>query len=773
MSNFKSEFFKSAEDLSQAKDDAVQGMSTKKERLDIIRKFSNGLATLTPEEAKKLGRKEITNHLTTYSNLLQQASMFESMATGTNALLDIIVSTGDLEADTVIGQRMAKILNEGAIHHQNRFQGFWKTVSGEIVVTGGPPVVWPAKYGYLPEVSVDMIFPKGTGLRAGDVTYAFEPKEFTMSELKKLLKSVSGKKGHSHDAECIRALMKALKKQIADRTSVGEGFSENEKTESTRTTEGSKHDTIPAWAYYEVKFRDDGTSFVSKTIFTDAAQTSSLDDSDVGVSGSVDYDKDDDENQDGSSRIISYFEEAYSDAAAWIYLVCIDSEIGGVKNVDTCRGLAELMYPSGTEMETLLNLLLEGDKERAKPKYQAGSSAKVDDILGWDIQNTNMVPDGVTAFEMPTNAQQLQTPFAMLDRNAARLTGSPVSNSAQGGELRVQQQERMQSNSSVQANRISEATNHLDVILEIITWRILAGEVKAGTDGYQETMWCRAKLEEAGIDFKKLAEREHGRFKWIRVRAKRVIGNGDRQQQGETADWIMSNLQFVEPASRPILLRQAFMLKTGDPDLAEAAIRVPSVIMNQQRLIAENETDTIFRLAASGTSVSPQPDDIHQNHLNTHLLAAQGKLAQNDVRPWDMLDTLEFAALMTHISEHIQILISNPVSNYEGTRFLQPYEQLLQQSKPIFAEIAQREQEQQGQLTPKEQADLEIKMAELELKAQDLGIKWADMADLQRIRASRAALSNRNQYVKEIDSAKRFQLEKQKLDSAPKETKAS
>lgn len=770
--SFKSEFFNTAEDLSQAKDDALEGLSDRKKRLDIIRKFSNGMATMTMEEAKALGKKEIINHLTTYSKLTQQASMFESMITGTNSLLEIVVTTGNAEEDFVTGQRVAKILNEGAIHHQNRFQGFWKTVSGEIVMTGGPPIVWPAKYGYLPKVSVDMIFPKGTGLLAGDVTYAFEPMEFSMSDLKKLLKSVSGVEGHSHDVGCIRALMKTLKRQIKDRTTSGSGFSENEKTESTRKSDGQKHDVIPVWVYYEVKFRDDGTSFVSKTIFTDAAQTTALDDSEES-SNVRDYYNDDDHPDGGSSRIITYIEKAYEDASSWLYMACIDSEIGGEKNVDTCRGLAELMYPSGTEMESLLNLLLEGDKDRAKPKYQAGNSANVDEILQWNISNTNIVPVGVTPFEMPTNAQHLQTPFGMLDRNAASLTGSPVSNTPQGGELRVQQQERMQSNGSVQSNRMSEATNHLDTVLETITWKILAGKTKAGTDGYQETMWCRAKLKELGIDYEKLSEREHGRFKWIRVRAKRVIGNGDRQQQGETADWMMQNLQYVEPASRPMLLQRAFMLKTGDPDLAEAAIRVPQVILNQQRIIAENEADTIYSLAASGTSVSPQPDDIHQNHINSHLLRAQAKLAQNDLRPWDMLDALQFAALMTHVSEHIQILISNPISNYEGTQFLQPYAQLLQQAKPVYQEIAQQEEGNKNQLTPKEQADIELQMAKLQLEAQDKGMKWSDMEDIQRFRASRAAQSNRAQYVKEIESTKRFALEEKKIDSKPEPKKDS
>jgi hypothetical protein len=69
---FKSDLFETAQELVQAKNNAVTANRDRRDRLKDVRNFSNGLAMMTEEEAKKLGRKEITNHLTTYGKLLNQ-----------------------------------------------------------------------------------------------------------------------------------------------------------------------------------------------------------------------------------------------------------------------------------------------------------------------------------------------------------------------------------------------------------------------------------------------------------------------------------------------------------------------------------------------------------------------------------------------------------------------------------------------------------------------------------------------------------------------------
>lgn len=752
---FTSDIFDNVQQLVQAKDNARSANDQRRKRLKDVRNFSNGLAMMTEEEAKNLGRKEITNHLTTYGKLLSQEAMFASMVNGVPNLVEVIADTNDPERDTVMGQKMAKVLNETVLQRLGLLSAWWKKVSGELIIAGGVPVVHPAAYGWLPSAEIDMIFPAGTSIEPNGVTYAFNPIELNLDSLRKLYKA-SQHEGSSYHVETLKLLIDHLEEQIKEQITTSNGHG-SDRTEATRGEESYKLTTIPCWEFYEVRpYKEDGAKFecyVSKTLFCDPLQLPSLSTKKPLTSAEGKPD----------CRVIAHFEKAYEDASAFIYHVAVDAEIGGDKKIESLRGVAELVYPSGTEMENLLNLILEGDKIRARPKVRITNTANPDDVAKWNIEQDMFAPEGVEEMEFKTNNQHLQTPFGMLNTTAAIVAGGPVSNGPRGGELRTQALERQETNLGIQSNRVNTAYTALESILEVIVHRLLTSETKPGTPGYMDIMACRAKLEREVPEFTKLAEREYGRFKYLRIRARRVIGAGDRQTQVETADWMMSNLVSVEPAMRPTVLQQAFMLRTGDPDLAEAVVRPPKVILNQQRVIAENEFDTIVRRALVGLSISPQPDDIHHNHIETHFIDMQALLGKGELVQWDQVDALGFAAMTQHVGEHLTIIMSNPATNFEATRYLQTYQALIEASKPLVKQVQEAQQEAQQGLTPKEQAELELAVARLELDARALGIKEQDLADLQRIRAERSMLSKRSQFAREISDTDRRNLERVRI----------
>lgn len=751
---FTSDIFDDVQQLVQAKDNARYANDQRRKRLKDVRNFSNGLAMMTEDEAKKLGRKEITNHLTTYGKLLSQEAMFSSMVNGVPNLVEIIVDTNDPETDTVTGQKLAKIINETVLQRQGLFSALWKKVSGEIIMAGGVPVVHPAAYGWLPSAEIDMIFPAGTSIEPNGITYAFNPIELTLESLRKLHK-MSEHEGSSYHVETLKLLIDHLEEQIKQQITTANGHG-SDKTEAARGEESYKLMTIPCWEYYEVRpYQNEGAKYecyVSKTLFCDPTQLPSLSTKGLtSAKGEPDY------------RVLAHFEKAYEDASAFLYNVAIDAEIGGDKKIETLRGVAELVYPSGTEMENLLNLILEGDKIRARPKVRITNAANPDDVAKWNIEQDMFAPEGVEEMEFKTNNQHLQTPFGMLQTTAAIVAGGPVSNGPRGGELRQQAVERQETNLGIQSNRINTGYIALESILDVVVHRLLTSETKPGTPGYMDIMACRAKLEREIPEYRTLAEREYGRFKYLRVRARRVIGAGDRQTQVETADWMMQNLVSIEPAMRPTVLQQAFLLRTGDPDLAEVVVRPPKVILNQQRVIAENEFDTIVRRAMVGLAVSPQPDDIHHNHVETHFIDMQALLGKGELVGWDQIDALGFAAMTQHVGEHLTIIMSNPATNFEATRYLQTYQALIESSKPLVKQVQEAQQNQQQAMTPKEQAEVELAVARLELDARALGLKEQDLANLQRIRAERAMLSKRSQFAREISDADRRNIERARM----------
>ena len=747
---FNSEFFDTADELLFAKNDCWEVVRDRRDRLKTVRAFTNMMATMTDEEAEDLGREEITNHGLTYTAMLANETMFRSMTSVTNSLVEIIVDTDNMERDTVTGAKMSEAINRGAINHRGKFNSFWGRVSGEIVITGGAPVCMPEKFGWLPELRCDMLFPPETDLDSDEIPYAFDPTNLSFADLKRLQKTAEGTGGGIIDAESINSLLETLKDQYKNRGArVMENYQERSRPVRDEKHIG-KHITVPGWWYYEVRTKEDGSKKVSATLFVD---TTTLQPKSPRKDDSA-----------SSAVVIAHIDDAYKSADEWLHYAFVDSEIGGVKTIDSLRGVAELSYPSGSEMEELLNLMLEGDKLRARPRFTIGDGANPDDIKKFDAMRDLWVPKGVDLLKADGGSGSLQTPLFLLTQNAAGIAAAPVSNSPRGGELRTQALERQQNNAILLTNRLVEAFNHLDVILENVVERLLVGDIEPGCEGYHETMWVRAYLDRYNIPYKYLAQKEHGRFKYIRVRARRSIGNGDRQQQIETSDWLMSNIQHYAPAVRPLVIHQATILRTQDPDAADTLVNVPKPIINAQKITAENECATINRRAALGQILPVAADDIHQDHIPVHLLDMQAMIASHEIRPWDKRDVISFAGLTEHVGEHIKILLANPVTNPEAKVFLHDYQNLAQSAQRIVRDVEASSGSEQNALTPAEQAQLQLKMAQLELEGRKFGMKVEDTKKLWESRQSREMLARRNGLVKEVNEARRLDLDEKRVE---------
>jgi hypothetical protein len=371
--------------------------------------------------------------------------------------------------------------------------------------------------------------------------------------------------------------------------------------------------------------------------------------------------------------------------------------------------------------------------------------------------------------KMNGSSAMLMTPFSLLQQTAAGIAATGLSNGPRGGELRQQALERQQNNGMLQTNRLVEAYNHMDAVLETVVWRLLAGATKPGTEGYHETMWVRAYLDRYEIPYKELAKRTHGRFQYVRVRARRTVGNGDRVQQLDTADWLMSNIQAYEPGVRPRIIHQATVLRTQDPDAADSFVKVPQAIINAQKITAENEFDTIRRRAPLGQMLPVSLDDVHQDHIPIHLLDMQAMIATNEIRPWDKLDVITFAGAAEHTGEHVKILLSNPVTNAEGKALVQDYQNIVQAAQAITQGVQDQEQGQQGSgMTEKEKADFQLKMGRLQLDAQKFGASVKDKENLEENRQQRTALSQRQQYTRELQESQRLQIERERLEQQKK-----
>lgn len=754
MKDFKSEYFDTIDDLLAAKSSMESDMSQRRRRLRIIRQFSNGLATMSEAEAKTLGVTEIVNHLTTYKFLSQRKKRLEQSFTTTRTFVEIRIDTDNPEFDRMTGLRMTTAFNRGCLYDGGEFRGFIKALAGESQIAGGSPVVHQDKGGWAPRLATNMLFPKGCGLTAADVPYAMAPKSYTLADLEGLAKSIKGEDGVHTSKKAVEALIRILKKRPKGQATESGGFaldaSQKEKVGSVvEDNTATRNATIDAWWYYEVKTnRETGLQHVSGTFFTQEVNM-----------GSELADK-------TGPMVIAFFERLFETPGDWLHLVCMDMEIGGDVTLDSVRGVAEIMYPSASEIEVLLNLMIQGDKSRAKPKWQVESGAVADEVLAWDPDNDSVAPTGVVSMDMKGSSAPLLTPIQMLTGNAAGLAGGDVSNSPRGGELRQQALERQGNNTTMQFGDMADWTCQLEDIALTMVERTMVGEVRAGARGYHQIMWVRACLKKYNIPVDKLFKKEHGRLKYVTVRVRRVMGEGGIDSEKRASDFLMSLYSKIAPQNRPKVLQSAIAVETQDPDLAEDLVTIPLPVINSQKHIAESEYAVICYMAALGMPMTTSVDDVDMDHLPIHMLQMVSKISKHQKRPWDGFDVIEFTGLQRHAQDHLENMLGDKDTMQEGQQFIPQFQEIMQTAQALVAQVEEQEgqaQQQNGGMTEKERAEIELKAAAEHRKGVELGLKVEGNLSLEKQRIARQTQVSRQGYVRELSEAARLDIERKRL----------
>lgn len=758
---FDSEYFESVDELISEKDNLLRQSKRKRDRIKTVRAFTNGLATMTDEEAEELGRTEITNHLLGFRNIQQVETQNYSIYSSSNAMVEVKVDTDNPELDSKLTVIMTNVINQ-AIYEKGKFGNLWRSVAGELPIASVAPLMFDTKQGWCPRLASNMLFPKGTGYIAEDITYSFAPRELTVADLKKLSDSVAGTEGKFISKKDIDSMLEALREQIRlDSKAIASRDGDADELGASVTEEADiyqkeRKTTFNAWWYYEVAHDTNG-SYVSATLFTEACT--------IG-------------NTTIGETAIAFRKKAYDNPESWLHFIIADSEIGGVKSVDTAKGIAELTYNSDSDREELFNIIMEGTKERAKPKYQVESSADIDAVLQWNPSEDPFAPTGIAEFPVHAPTGDLFAPLELLGQNSAQLSAGMISNTGRGGESRNQTLERQQNTGAIVNNRIADVYKNLDMLLAEVVYRFLVSPTKKGSEGWQDIYWVRQQLDiqigqKIGLEWKHLAKKEFGRFNFLKIRAVRTIGEGDRSEQLEISNWLMGNITSFQPQVRPHIIHKATQAVTKDPDLADFLVRQPDIVLSSQRVVAENEYDTILRRAVLGELISPAVDDIHQDHMGVHLKDLQAHLSRHSVQPWTQADMLGFAGMVEHIGEHLQILLGNTDTIEEGKVYTKQLQEVVQSAEAVVKEVQEKEGNEQSQLTEKERIDLELKMGDQQLKARKLGLDTAVQEDLIKTRGARQAMIERNQYTREIESARRLSLEEQRIAEISKQTTAN
>tara|TARA_R110000851_G_scaffold39729_3_gene100699 strand:- start:2077 stop:4344 length:2268 start_codon:yes stop_codon:yes gene_type:complete len=685
----KSKYFSSLTELIYEKDRVKQKHEERRSREEIVLDFYNGKPIMSEGDAEDENLGDITNHLMGYSNMQTLETKLYSIWSTSNKIVDVDVLVGkDVEETERFSDMINHYLNK-AIFSTPRFGSFWRSVAGEIAISGRVACVYREDKDWCPSVQPNMMLPDSMGTDASEATYAFIPRDMTISDLENLLDDEPSEDDDEETKEIDAAIsdgtvtnnsvIKALIKTIEDNISTDNNDSNSTKTlkekrEATNTDKPITGDktSVTVWYYYETRYDSDAKSkVVDVTMFTEDFRST---------------------GEDPIQSIIAYLPAHYERTPSWMHLIVIDASIGGEKRFSTAKGIGEISYNSDVDAEEFLNRIMEGEKIRAVPRMRRREGGSVDELLGWNIHEDSIIPDSLESVKLE-GSSNLAGALSLLQRNSSSITGSSVSNTGQGQELRQQAVERQGNNASTQSSRISDLYKSLDILMAEITRRFFKGDIDGGSPGYNEIMWFRKMMKEKKVPIEQLASEEFGFFEKIEVKSVRSSTSGESDSDLRAAQMLMSNLGNYPPAVRPILIRRFTTLITGDPEFSDRLVELLPKITSAQRVTAESEFEQIARDATLGLTTPIGADDIHQEHAPTHIKHLAVIVQASEFAPWTRREALHFGAIQQHAQLHIDELLLNNTSLAEGQALSQEMANVVSQADGLLADLVAREGE--------------------------------------------------------------------------------
>lgn len=804
----ESDIFESVDSLIQAKSNTVTDNCNRIERREIVHAFTNMRDTLTEDERNEEGIEEVINFGTTFRSAQINIAPLESIVSGTDSVCEINVDFNDPNRDHFVGVDISNLANEWFFQSNEKFLQFWRTATGEGYLAGGGPAVFEEQdVGLFPDYNKNFLFPKGTNLDPDEMTYAFERKEFTLSQLQELVnRTDDDDKSVSKDS--LKSIMQEIKDQIQ-----GNSGSSSDQVEGVDLEKNSARDssysksTFEIWGYWEVRcYPDDysekskrGMKYVSHILFTDKCILGTTSDTKNGA----------------DIRSILFQEEiAFDDPTSWLVMLIFDEEIGGHKTVDTLRGIAEAFYKPAVKVEEFFNKKMEGALASSVPYLIEKEGADPDEVLDFEFGDP-FLPKGTEFAQVPNTARELNPIINDLMGTVSGIASSGNSNTGRGQELRQQAVERQENSQIIKTNRIIRAYIKLDKILNIIVGRALTLDPDPGTTDYrlikgfqecvdQKLIEIFNLIDEASVDKYtdgidavgdkktalkkakeirlKLGERSYGRFKNIRVKARRSASGLDRPTEVENANFILKLIESgrVPAQNVPALVQRAVAYQTQNTDIAELAASTPELIQSDQRERASSEWPTIGRRAIAGEIVEIGPRDIDEDHVESHKMDLIADVNLHGLRPWDQADVVMFTARVNHTGSHLERMRSRPESADVARRNMQEFQEIVRTAGQIIQLLEEERASQENQeMSPEDRLAVarEQKIyAEIEIMARKYGLDLEDKKDVMRNRIVRAQqnqerlqLLTRSQIVNEVDKQREYELKKLQLTNNGRE----
>jgi hypothetical protein len=726
-----------------------------------IQSFYNGADTLSSEEAKQNGAKNVVNHLMGYDSIATAARQIESIYTKGRFMWDIELPEVPHDKIHLKGKWEASIrshLNE-VIKTSRRFKHEWKGAAGEIALFGNATLYFRDAYDWCPALTRPYV-PRGATCISNELTHWAILDYMTLSDLLQAKTCHEKREEMGHESywniRTLNTLIEMMKGNLTENNAAtltgsspnqtpSESLEERELNSSGAPNSKSR---LPVIYFYHRSRDDQKTIDMSILPRLTPSQSKEIQDSSMAMPEYI------------------YRHHDYLDAPEHcIHPFFVDCKLGGKVLWHKVMGLGRLNYEPDAEIEETFAELMSGARENMRRVYAIKSVADWDLLKTWASGGgpTNVLPPGVEVADMARqpNFLHAMTPMQMLmqltRRNAA--TSSVQGVGAAGGteELEVQAMERQGRNAEVLAARMSDVYECVDALGREILRRFLSDLPMETDPGYLEIKAFRDGLRKDGVPIAHLRKQVDGRLVNIKITCSRAAGDGNTVKRAMANQALMARLSLFPSQAQQLILRRVTAEETDDYDFAEQVVPYQPNRDTNQVLVATQENDTMDKQGILNYVPPLNKDDLDIDHVGEHLRSMEADLARGKVRPWDQVDLAAFMVKGSHTASHIQKMGASD-ANKQAAKEAQDKLQNIAKRGQEFANNMNKQNEAASQpMSQKDQVEAQLKGEALKLKArQQVKLEEHRAAAMQLSREKAALQGNLSASSSAVQEAQFF-----------------
>lgn len=688
--------------------------------------FFNGAPPLTDEEAEEIGLSVNVNNLFGYTELADSRDQLLSLYTKPEQMFTVQLDDIPSPAERQMYEMEATTAFSELVKSSKRFKQAYNGACGDGSMHGEGVLFMPDTTGWCPSQTAlsKLLIPDDAPTDITQLTHWAIESELRISDLHEHLRF----KRDGWRLDSIRKILAEIYKQSNDNATSDaidtmnvEDMEEKRQTNSSYGTNTRRRPMVKVYYFYQVRADKPGSPvdmmvLLHRTETVEARQT----------------------GEDENDKVLYKGDCAYESVREVLKPFFVDCILGGAPRWHRVLGLGHLNYQLNHAVELLLNRVMQGTLEGMMNLWKAKDSSTREEIQQLLVRHNGVVPENVDLIQQRYNAD-LGGSLSMIQffrQQGSKNASGVMPNMGDAKLLEVQAAQQINFGNERTAMRMANWYDDLDDLGQTMFGRLMNPCILPEHPGYSDALKIQGRLTRLGLKLYYLQPHN------VKVKAFRIIGDGDTNRARAGALFLTQNRQMFPPGAQREISRMATAVFTGSYELANRLIP-----LDKQRESdfeqAQNENNVAI---VQGKPPRVKDEDVDEDHVPVHLEGMVGliqRAAEFNKGAFTPQDFMGFRALGAHVVMHIQkreMMASGTDSRMNDGKklartWMQALNEIVSTGEKLARNMQQAEAGKQGeQINPMEIAKLQLDAEKLRLSRDKFEFsteKWARQQELR------------------------------------------